>query len=266
MALGAGCAEMSPSPSRPGVPAPGHASRPPRSGLGGEVAVPGPLGGSASRSARGDPGAGRAPGTRRRLAGAQGQVQEGGEGSGPGARRQGVAQVAARAESTSYLDFRPGNRVLLRRQVSICALGVGRLGGVALRGARGRAALGTSGLAGAAAAAPVAATVFRRVVQQAAQGHCGTRTGGGEGRRPETHAASGPGARGKHPPPRPGAGHLAKRAAVRGWAREPATAASNQPRVPRSRPQPSPGAHEGPWATRRAGRAHQVPSRRGRRV
>lgn len=89
-------------------------------------------------------------------------------------------QVAAGAESTPYLDFRPGDRALLRRQVSIRALAVAGLWGFALRAARGRAALCASRLPRAAAAAAgataaVAAAVLWGIVEQTAQAHCGAR-------------------------------------------------------------------------------------------
>lgn len=148
------------------------------------------------------------------LAAAQGQVQErrGGRARGAGAglrgrarqggapasgaRRQGVVQVAAGAESTQYLDFRSGDRALLGRQVSIGALGVAGLGGFALGGVRGRAALCSSRLpraaaAAAAAAAAVAAAVLGGVVEQAAQAHCG-----GRGRAPTHTLGVNPHARG----------------------------------------------------------------------
>lgn len=109
----------------------------------------------------------------------RGRARQGGA-PAPGARRQGVAQVAAGAESTPYLDFRPSDRALLRRRVSTRALAVARLRGFALGGARGRAALGASRLpsavaAATAAAAAVAAAVLGGVVEQTAQAHCGGR-------------------------------------------------------------------------------------------
>lgn len=128
-------------------------------------------------------------------AGLRGRARQGGA-LAPGARRQGVVQVAAGAESTQYLDFRSGDRALLGRQVSIGALGVAGLGGFALGGVRGRAALGSSRLpsvaaAAAAAAAAVAAAVLGRVVEQAAQAHCG-----GRGRAPTYTLGVSPYARG----------------------------------------------------------------------
>lgn len=120
-----------------------------------------------------------------------------GRGAAPGVRRQGVVQVAAGAESAPYLDFRPGNGALLRRLVSTRALGVSRLGGFALGGARGRVAFGASRIpraaaAAAAAAATVAATVLGGITQQTAQSHWEGRGRAGTHR----HAASGLGARG----------------------------------------------------------------------
>lgn len=140
-----------------------------------------------------------------------------------GARRQGVVQVAAGAESEPYLDFRPGDRALLHRQVSIGALCVSRLRGFAFGGARGRIALGASRIpraaaaAAAAAAATVAAAVLGGIAQQTAQTHCGGRGSAGAHR----HAASGLGARGSltcgRCRRRPAPGHLAKWATLRGW-------------------------------------------------
>lgn len=161
-------------------------------------------------------------------AGARGRARQG-EAPALGARRQGVVQVAAGAESTSYLDFRSGDRALLRRQVSTGDLAIARLGGFALGGARGRAALRASGLpravaAAAAAAAAVAAAVLGRVVEQTAQAHCmggprpDTQTRGVRPGRPRQFDL-----RAVPPPPRPGPGHLAKWATPRGWAREPRT-------------------------------------------
>lgn len=143
----------------------------------------------------------------------------------PGARRQGVVQVAAGAESTPYLDFRPSDWALHRRQVSTRVLCVARLGDFALGGARGRAALGASRLpraaaaAAAAATAAVAAAVLGGVVEQTAQAHCG-----GRGGAPTQTRGVRPGSPRQFdlravPPPRPGPGHQAKWA-TRGGGRE----------------------------------------------
>lgn len=93
----------------------------------------------------------------------RGRVRQGGA-RAPGSRRQGVVLVAAGAESAPYLDFRPGDGALLRRQVSTGALSVSRLAGLALGGARGRVALRASRLPRAAAAAAAAATAVAAAV------------------------------------------------------------------------------------------------------
>lgn len=138
-----------------------------------------------------EPRGGRAECTGARV---RGRARQGGA-RAPGARRQGVVQLAAGAESAQYLDFRPGDRALLRRQVSIRALGVSRFQGFGLGGTWGRVALGASRLpnaaaAATAAAAAVAAAVLGGVAEQTVQAHCGGRGRAGTHR----HAASGLGA------------------------------------------------------------------------